>query len=183
MACTSRRLGIVTLLLAVTGCAPNRPPPPETSFAGLPVTGDMAAARRAGFTRCINMDAVNVRCRKSGIRLFGQGPYVAALDMRGSEGQSGFRHVTVWSDEDQRALYQVPAALTGQGWRFCYTGSDRAGDQAVFEHPDVPFVMFMDISYWGKRRIRIYPRGSGPRLVGACQPAKNLSIFGLNTAL
>lgn len=183
MACKPGRTGAVLSALAAAACTPDRPPPPDLVFAGLPVTGDLAGARRAGFDRCVNIDAVNLRCRRNGIMIFGKGPFQAALDLRGESGESGFRHVTIWSDDDQRALYQVPVALAGRGWKFCYTGTDRSGDQAVFTHPDEPFVIHMDISYYGKRRIRIFPSGGSPELSSPCKPADNLSLFGLNTEI
>ena len=175
----SARIGIVALALAVAGCTPDRPAPPDRSFAGLPVTGSIASARRAGFNHCVDQDAVHVRCRRSEVTIFGQGPYQAAVDLRGSAGESGFHHVTVWHDDDPRALYRVPKTLVEQGWSFCFTGGDRGGDQAIFTRPDVPFFIFMDISYYGERRIRIFPKGGEPQLSGPCKPG-TLSLFGLD---
>lgn len=166
--------------MLLAGCQPDRPPPPARSFLGLPISGDRASATAAGFTRCVSADAVSLRCRKSGILFLGAGPYEAALDMRGSDGQSGFRNLTLWHDDDQRALYAAILALAKRGWTFCRTGTDRAGDQAIFSKPGADVRIHMDISYWGKRRIRIFPAAAAPTPSTPCVQEPNLGLFGLS---
>jgi hypothetical protein len=176
---TPRTLLLAAALLA-GGCTPNRQPPPERAFGGLPIAGDMEAAQRAGFRRCFNMDAINVRCRRAGVMLYGHGPYQAAIDLRGSKGQSGFDHLTLWHDTDQDALYQVLLSLHRNGWRSCHTGSDHAGDQAIFTHPSVPIRISMDISYYGERRLRIFPSWKPQKMSSRCVPNEGLGMFNLD---
>lgn len=172
-------LGVIATLLLV-GCQPRKPPPPDLTFRQLPVSGDRDNAVRAGFDRCIYVDAVSVRCRKSGVMLFDAGPYQAAVDLLGKDGRSGFDHLTLWHDTDQRALYDAIRAAVKSGWDLCYTGTDRAGDQAIFSRTGEPVRLYLDISYWGKRRIRIYPAASAPKPSSPCLPNKSLGLLGLN---
>jgi hypothetical protein len=170
----------LALALLVVGCTPNRRPPPEILFAGLPVSGSLDAAKRAGFVRCFNMDAINVRCRRPGVMIHGLGPFEAAVDLRGSEGQSGFDHLTLWHDEDQSALYKVLVSLHRMGWRSCLTGTDRAGGQAIFTHPNSPVRVSVDISYYGERRMRIFPKWRPQRMSTKCVPNEGLGVFNLD---
>jgi hypothetical protein len=140
----------------------------------------MEAAARGGFRHCFNMDAVHVRCRRAGVTLYGRGPYEAAVDLRGSRGQSGFDHLVLWHDGDQRALYDILPSLHRRGWRLCITGTDRAGDQAIFTRKGEPVRISMDISYYGKRRLRILPLDKPQELSTRCIPQKGLSVFNLN---
>lgn len=176
----SGRPAALALALLIAGCQPDRPPPPALRFRQLPVSGDRASAVAAGFDRCILVDAVNIRCRKAGVSLFGAGPYQAAVDLRGKDGRSGFDHVTIWHDRDQRALYRVVEAIAKSGWTLCYTGTDRGGDQAIFSRPGEPVRIYLDLSYWGKRRIRIYPAGAAPTPSTPCLPNKSLGVLGLD---
>lgn len=171
---------IIPLALLCTACTPDRPPPAPLLFAGLPVSGDAALAARAGFRTCFNMDAVNVRCRRQAVTVLGNGPYQAAVDLRGSRGQSGFDHLTLWHDQDQRALYSILVSLHRQGWRSCHTGTDRAGDQALFTHPDAPVRISIDISYYAERRLRILPNWKPQKLSTRCVPDKGLGLFNLD---
>lgn len=175
----TRALLLLSAFLCL-GCTPNREPPPLLLFGGLPASGDIAAAKRAGFTNCFNMDAINVRCRRHGAMFLGHGPFEAAVDLRGSEGQSGFDHLTIWHDEDQRALYAVLLSLHRAGWRSCHTGSERAGDQAIFTHPSEPVRISVDISYFGERRLRVFPKWRTQKLSSACVPDEGLGMFNLN---
>lgn len=157
-----RRIDVVAAALLVpmlcSGCADDPPPPPPSLvFGGLPVRGSLEDAHRAGFTACFNPDATRVRCRRSGVMLLGQGPYQAAIDLIGGAGAGGFGEVTLWHDRDQYAVYKIRDALKNKGWRYCYTGSGTRGDQAVFSRPDVAIRIWMDLSYWGKRRLRLVP--------------------------
>lgn len=176
------RAGVQLLFLLCAGCTPNRPPPPTLLFAGLPVSGSLSDALQAGFRKCFNMDAITVRCRRGGVRVYGHGPYDAAIDLRGSKGQSGFDHLTIWHEEDQRSLYQILVSLHRMGWRSCLTGGDRSGDQAIFTHPDAPVRFSMDISYYGERRLRIFPTWRGQRLSSTCEPNEGLGVFNLNVS-
>jgi len=151
-----RTLGLAAALLCA-GCEADRPPPPTSSFGGLPVSGSFADAQRAGFTNCFNADAMRVRCRRHGVMLAGQGPFEAAVDLLGSGGGGGFDEITLWHDRDSYAVYKIRDALKGKGWRYCFTGTDHMGDQALYTRPDVPVLLSMDLSYWGKRRLRLIP--------------------------
>jgi len=172
--------GAVLLALLATGCTADRPPPPPLTFAGLPTSGSLALALRLGFTSCFNMDAVRLRCRKRRVSFMGQGPFDAAVDLRGREGQSGFDHVVLWHADDQRALYDVLIPLYRDGWRACITGTERAGDQAIFTKAGAPVWVSVDISYYSKRRLRIFPKAVPPRLSTACIAQRGLEIFNLN---
>ena len=174
-------IATVALALLVTACQPDRPPPPNLSFQDLPVSGDRAHAVATGFDRCVYVDAVSVRCRKKGVSLFGAGPYEGAVDLRGKDGRGGFDHLTLWHDTDQRALYRAILAIAKSGWSLCYTGSDKAGDQAIFSHQGEPVRIYLDISYWGKRRIRVYPANAAPKPSTPCLPNKSLGLLGLET--
>jgi hypothetical protein len=168
------------MALLCAGCTPNRLPPPVLLFAGLPVSGSLDAATRAGFSHCFNMDAINVRCRRHGVMFLGHGPYEAAVDLRGSDGQSGFDHLTLWHDDDQQALYRILVSLHRTGWRSCHTGTDVAGDQAIFTHREARVRISVDISYYGERRLRIFPSTKPQRLSSKCMPNEGLGMFNLN---
>ncbi|MES2441363.1 MAG: hypothetical protein V4574_00920 [Pseudomonadota bacterium] len=149
--------GVLLAALLCAGCEPVRDPPPSVAFGGLPVSGGVPDIQRAGFSDCLNMDAISMRCRRHGVTLAGQGPYEAAVDMVGSDGKGGFDQLTLWHDTDQTAVYKVTDTLKKQGWRYCYIGTDQKGDQAFFARKGTPVIVFMDLSYWGKRRLRVMP--------------------------
>ncbi len=150
-------VGVIVLVAAlVAGCTPHRPPPPSRSFDGLPVSGTLADARAADFTRCVS-DPISMRCRRSGVMIEGQGPYEAAVDLVGSDGNGGFDDLTLWSEGDETAVLDAGDALERKGWRSCITGHDNVGDQQVYAHPQVPFLFSMDISYYAHRRLRLIP--------------------------
>lgn len=176
-----RRATFLLLLPLVSlGCTPNRQPPPVLLFAGLPVSGDLQSALRTGFRNCFNLDAINVRCRRHGVFVQGHGPYEAAVDLRGSKGQSGFDHLTLWHDQDQRAVYDILVSLHRAGWRSCHTGNQHSGDQAIFTHPAARVRISVDISFYGNRRLRVFPTWKPQRLSSRCVPNEGLGIFGLN---
>jgi hypothetical protein len=150
------------LLLAVAACEEVPPPPAHSSFEGLPVTGSLADARAAGFTNCMN-DGSGMRCRREGVFVRGWGPFSAAVDLLGSDGRGGFRQLTLWHDRDQDAPYEVTETLQREGWRACLTEADGRGDQQVLTRAGVPVRFSADISYWGRRRLRILPGWSGER--------------------
>lgn len=147
---------IVGAILLVR-CEPAFPPPPPArSFAGLPISGSRADAERAGFGRCLASN-VSLRCRRSDVRLLGQGPYEAAVDMPGSTGRAGFDHVTLWVRDDQNAVLAVGRALKARGWQVCYSGTGSRGDQAIHTRPGAAALVSIDLSYWAKRRLRVFP--------------------------
>lgn len=98
-----------------------------------------------------------MRCRRHAVMLEGQGPYEAAVDLVGGRGKGGFHELTLWHDTDQYAVYKIRDALRNRGWRYCYTGTDRRGDQVIYTRKGVPVRISMDLSYWGKRRLRLIP--------------------------
>lgn len=149
----------VALMAAIlwAGREPVRTPPPALAFAGLPVSGSVADAQRAGFTRCVRIDRFRARCRRPAILVLGEGPYEAAIDLIGSEGQGGFDHLTLWKEGHQEAIYRLVEALQREGWMHCETGNERWGDQDIYTREGVPVRASMDLSYYGKRRVRIIP--------------------------
>jgi hypothetical protein len=171
---------IAIAILIYTGRSPVNSPPATLLFEGLPVSGDLDAALTAGFKGCFNISAVQLRCRRHRVMLYGQGPFEAAVDLRGNKGQSGFDHLILWSDEDQRSLHKVLVPLHRMGWRSCHTGTERAGDQAIFTHPDAPVHIYLDISYYNERRLRIFRKWKTPILTSRCYPNEGLGIFNMN---
>lgn len=152
-----KRKAVALALLPLAACEPQRPPPPSLAFLGLPVSGTLADAHRGGFTDCYGNDAISVRCRRHGETAMGFGPYEAAIDLRGSDGAGGFDQVTLWHDHDQYAVYAIADALEAQGWQHCSTGTDTRGDQIIYTRPGERVRVSMDLSYWGKRRLRLLP--------------------------
>lgn len=145
-------------LVLLAGCGgPKRPPPAPLSFGGLPVAGSLADAKRAGFVDCIQWDAASMRCRRHHVMLEGSGPYEAAVDLAGGDGSGGFGQLVLWHDQDQYAVYKITDALDKQGWHSCNTGTEDRGDQNIYTHAGVPVRISMDLSYWGKRRLRVIP--------------------------
>jgi hypothetical protein len=63
----------------------------------------------------------------------------------------------LWHGQDQYAVYKITDVLDRQGWKNCSTGDGERGDQIVYSHAGVPVRMSMDLSYWGKRRLRVLP--------------------------
>lgn len=126
-------------------------------FGGLPVSGKLSDAQRAGFNSCVNTDAIRMRCRRHAVMLAKSGPYEAAVDLVGSDGRGGFDQVTLWHDRDNYAVYQITDALEQAGWVYCQTGEGRRGDQIIYTRKGSPVRISMDLSYWGKRRLRIIP--------------------------
>ena len=114
-----------------------------------------------------------------GVMLNGYGPFEAAVDLRGSKGQHGFDHLTLWSDGDQMALYKVLPAFYRSGWRSCHTELGHWGGEAVFTRRGMPVFISVDISYWGKRRLRVFPRWYPRTKERECLPDEDLGLFGL----
>ncbi|MDO7843035.1 hypothetical protein [Sphingomonas immobilis] len=144
--------------LLVTGCAPTRPPPPRVIFGGIPASGSLRDAQKAGFTTCFQPDAVHMRCSRHGLMLVGTGPYEAAVDLVGGDGSGGFDQVTLWHKTDQYAVYAITDVLEKQGWKHCSTATaGGGGDQIIYTRAGAPVRVSMDLSYWGSRRLRVIP--------------------------
>lgn len=151
--------GMIGLAL-LAGCGgATRSPPPGLTFDGVPVAGTLADARGAGFTRCYE-DTTYMRCRRDGIMLAGEGPYNGAVDLNGNDGAGGFDHLVIWSDESQSALLDVGHALRRDAWQFCFNGRDAVGREVLYWKPGEPVLIAIDLSYWGKRRARVFPAGA-----------------------
>ena len=159
--CFPRRavFGVLTMVTAqLASCAPpDQPPPPTLIFDGLPVSGRWDDARKAGFTSCADVTRAELRCRRSGVMFQDHGPFNAAISLHGSNGRSGFDQLTLWHDQDQNALVAVVEGLERRGWRHCFTGEGSRGDQGIYSHPSAPVRISLDLSYSGKRRLRILP--------------------------
>jgi hypothetical protein len=145
--------------LVLAGCSPepHRSPPARVAFEGFPISGSLMDAQRAGFTACVERTPRTMRCIRSDVMFEGAGPYMAAIDLVGGDGGGGFDQLTLWHDEDQYALFEITKALDARGWRNCSTGTDEKGDQMIYTHGGVDVLISMDISYYGKRRLRIIP--------------------------
>ena len=155
-------------LLLCGGCHPHRSPPAFQSFEGLPVSGSLADARRVGFAECFNYTAIEMRCRRHDVKLLGQGPYEAAVDPAGGYGEGGFAQVTLWSEGDQDAVFPVIDQLEKQGWQQCMTGTDERGELLIYTRQGASVWFAMDLSYWGKRRLRVLPAWNRRELT--CKP-------------
>ena len=136
-------------------------PPARQLFEGLLVAGSLRDAEQAGFTYCIDFK-VTLRCRRSGLMLMGHGPFKAAVDLVGGDGRGGFHQLTLWHDWNQDMPIDVAQDLERQGWDSCRTMLNNAGDQHIFKRKGSPLRISIDISYYGKRRIRIIPDWRGP---------------------
>lgn len=154
------------LAALLAGCGAPPEPPPLRMFDGLPVTGGTRDAERHGFTTCVTF-TTEIRCRRDGVHLLGHGPYSAAVDMGGADGERGFTHLVLWHDTDQNALITLTGGLRAAGWQGCLTGDDDRGDQAIYTRPDMPVLLSLDLSYWGKRRLRVIPDVTVPP---GCRP-------------
>ncbi|WP_242138346.1 hypothetical protein [Sphingomonas sp. TREG-RG-20F-R18-01] len=119
--------------------------------------GSLADARRAGFTDCVQPDWDSLRCRRHGVTVKGAGPFEAAVDLAGHDGSGGFDQLIVWHEADQYAVYKITDVLDAEHWRNCSTGTGDRGDQIVYTRAGLPVRMSMDLSYWGKRRLRVIP--------------------------
>ncbi|VXD01771.1 hypothetical protein [Sphingomonas sp. AX6] len=162
-----RQIALILSLALATACerAPDAPPPANLSFEGLPVTGDLDFARSAGFARCMELGRY-LRCRREGVEFGGGGSYHAAVDALGNEGASGFHEVSLWSETDQSAMSRIGNELAEQGWDQCRTGQEDRGDQRILTKAGSPVRVSIDITYWGKRRLRILPERGQP--TGRC---------------
>ncbi|MCH8617482.1 hypothetical protein LZ016_15395 [Sphingomonas sp. SM33] len=145
------------ILMQLSACGEDRRPPPASlKFGDLPVSGTLADARRAGFTACVP-DNVSMRCRREAVVFQRQGPFSAAVDLKGSDGAGGFDHLTLWHAADQNALIAIVNELKIDGWSECLTPSGQWGGQAIYQRKGAPVFISMDLSYWSKRRLMVFP--------------------------
>lgn len=156
----NKALLLALFLLAGCGSPPHRSPPARLLFEALPVSGSLADAQRAGFTNCIQRNAISMRCGRHDVMLQGAGPYEAAVDLVGGDGGGGFDELILWHEQDQDAVYKITEALEKQGWQHCSTGTEDKGDQIIYTRQDARVRISMDLSYWGKRRLRVIPQWS-----------------------
>lgn len=161
------RTGLLLLpLLLLAGCEARQTAPRRFMFEGLPVQGSLADAQHAGLNDCTTIVRY-VRCRADGVMFRGKGPYHAAVDVLYDDGSGGFYELTLWRDGDQIETYTVGADLAQQGWHMCRTGpNENTGDQEIYTKPGSPVRFSIDLSYWGKRRLRIIPELGQP--TGKC---------------
>ena len=156
------RLAPCLMLVALASCGKESPPPPASmTYGGLPVSGSVADARRAGFTKCIS-DGDAVSCRREGMFLEGHGPFSAGVDLEGEDGAGGFSHLTLWHPTDQSALVAVTGKLRKQGWSECLTPEgSRWADQAIYQQKDAPVFIALELSYWSTRKLTVHPASPG----------------------
>jgi len=152
-----RGTALCLAVLALSGCGGSTPAAdqkaekPSAVFEGLPLSGNYATARKAGYGSCLE-GTLGLRCRKDGIVIMGIGPLNSAVDLdrEGADGNARFDHVTLWHDSDQGAMLPLKAVLEKAGWQSCLTA-----DEERFWKPPSPLRIAMDTSYWGKRRLVI----------------------------
>lgn len=152
------RWGWVALpIVLLAGCEARQTAPQRFTYQGLPVQGSLADAQHAGLTDCTTIVRY-VRCRQDGVTFMGKGAYHAAVDVLYDDGSGGFYELTLWRDGDQIETYTVGTTLLDQGWQRCRTGpNENTGDQEIFTKAGSPVRISIDLSYWGKRRLRIIP--------------------------
>lgn len=148
--------GSLLALTLIGGCQ-RPPPPPGLALDDLPISGTLSGATGRGFTDCLRSDATAMRCRRHNVMVFGLGPFEAAVDLAGGDGSGGFDQVTFWHDRDQYAVYAIAEAFERKGWTSCYNSLSDRGDQIIYARKGVPFRVMMDLSYYGKRRLRFVP--------------------------
>lgn len=131
-------------------------PPAAQRFDGLLVAGNLRDALAAGFTYCIDFN-VTLRCRRNGLMLLGFGPFDAAVDLAGGDGRGGFNQLILWHKGSQDVPVDVSQYLENHGWASCITARGNWGDQHIFMRKGAPVRISIDISYYGRRRIRVIP--------------------------
>jgi len=147
---------LVLALALLTACGEARQPPATSLFEGLPVSGSLADAQRAGFTACVSHN-VEMRCRKEGVSFRRHGPFSAALDLQGGEGAGGFDHLTLWHPSDQSALVTITNELRGEGWSECLKPVGAAWEgQAIYQRQDSSIFIALDLTYWDRRSLKVY---------------------------
>jgi len=150
-----REIFLTLAVLTLGGCGDERPPEPparpSATFEGLPLSGNLATARAAGFGQCLD-GTKGLRCRKDGVMVMGVGPLSAAvdLDVPVKTGEPRFDHVTLWHARDQGAVIALRPLLAMAGWQSCLTP-----DTERFWKPPSPLRIAIDTNYWGSRRLVI----------------------------
>jgi hypothetical protein len=163
----SALLAPVLALTLLASCNEARHPPAAFWFEGLPVTGSLADARRAGFTNCVSHN-IDMRCRKEGVLLRRHGPFSAAVDLAGGDGAGGFDHLVLWHPSDQGALVAITTELRKEGWSECLTPGGGAWEgQAIYRRKDSPIFIALDLTYWDRRTLKLYP--ASPIKIPACR--------------
>jgi hypothetical protein len=150
-------LAPLLVLTLLASCGEERQPPAAFLFENLPVSGRLADARLAGFNACLSGN-VDMRCRKEGVFFRRHGPFSAAVDLQGGDGAGGFDHLTLWHSSDQSALVAITNVLRDEGWSECLTpmGSGWEG-QAIYQHKDSPIFIALDLTYWDRRTLKVFP--------------------------
>jgi len=150
-------LAPLLVLTLLASCGEERQPPAAFLFEDLPVSGSLADARRAGFNACLSGN-VDMRCREEGVFFLRHGPFSAAVDLQGGDGAGGFDHLTLWHSSDQSALVAITNVLRDEGWSECLTpmGSGWEG-QAIYQHKDSPIFIALDLTYWDRRTLKVFP--------------------------
>jgi hypothetical protein len=150
-------LASLLVLTLLASCGEERQPPTAFLFDNLPVSGSLADAQRAGFTACLSHN-VDMRCRKEGVFFRRHGPFSAAVDLQGGDGGGGFEHLTLWHSSDQSALVAITNALRNGGWSECLSPSGSGWeDQAIYQQKDAPIFIALDLTYWDRRTLKVYP--------------------------
>jgi len=158
----SSKAGIAALMvvLSLSGChktavadedPQERKPLPAPFFEGLPLSGNLATARKAGFGACLD-GTKGMRCRKEGVMVMGVGPLSAAVDLDAApiEAPARFDHVTLWHATDQGAVLDLGERLKNADWQSCLTP-----DEERYLHLPSPVRIAIDTNYWGIRRVVI----------------------------
>lgn len=157
----STRAAALIMLGLLAGCYRPGSPPPSLSFEDLPVSGTLVDAVHAGFNSCTSYE-IEMRCARKNVMIEGQGPFNAAVVLDGDDGSGGFDQLVLWHDKDQGAVLAIVDAFKRKGWKECFTGDGRAGNQAIYTLKGSPIFLSMDISYWAKRRVRLLPAWRKP---------------------
>lgn len=154
-------LAPLLVLTLLASCHEARQPPTAFLFEGLPVSGSLTDAQRAGFTDCLSHN-VEMRCRKEGVFFQRHGPFSAAVDLQGGDGEGGFDHLTLWHSSDQSALVKITNDLRDQGWDECLTpvGGGWEG-RAIYQRKNSPIFIALDLTYWDRRTLKVYPAAAG----------------------
>lgn len=150
-------LAPLLVLALLASCGEKREPPAAFLFESLPISGSLADAQRAGLTACVSHN-VEMRCRKEGVFFRRYGPFSAAVDLQGGDGEGGFDHLTLWHSSDQSALVAITNALRSGGWSECLRpmGSDWEG-QAIYQRDGSPIFIALDLTYWDRRTLKVFP--------------------------
>jgi len=112
--------------------------------------------------------------------IYNGGPYEAAVDLEGSRGEGGFDELVIWHDRDNYAVYRIAETFERAGWKSCYTGDDRYGDQIIYTRSGRLVRISMDMSYYMKRRIRFLPDWN--RRESRCVPDQSVAPAAHRTA-